>query len=105
MPVLLNYVTMDEDFIPYQENLIELFTDEIKADKILEFVNRHALKEKRWITRNKGLPLVVRRHYTNATFTQFNSVAEKYNTRRIVVHLSEEGIVSKETSRLFEQLK
>jgi hypothetical protein len=105
MPVLLNYVTMDEDFIPYQDQMFEMYTDEIKPQKIFEFINRHALKEKRWITTNKGLPLVVRNNYKNATFNQFNSVAERYSSRRIVVHLSEEGVVSQEISKLFEQLR
>jgi|LauGreDrversion4_2_1035121.scaffolds.fasta_scaffold507658_2 hypothetical protein len=105
MPVLLNYVTMDEDFIPFEDQLIELFTDELKPQKLFEFVNRHALKEKRWITRNKGLPLIVRNNYKNATYNQFNSVAERYSSRRIVVHLSEEGVVSQEISKLFEQLR
>jgi hypothetical protein len=105
MPILINYITMDEDFIPLQDYMMELFNDEVKPEKLLEFINRHALKEKRWVTRNKGLPLVVRRTYKNATFDQFKSVAESYNSRKIVVHLSEDGVVSQETSKLFEQLR
>ena len=50
---------MDEDYIPYHEPNVELFDDRIEIGMLIEFCKRHALKEKKWVLRNKGEPVFV----------------------------------------------
>jgi hypothetical protein len=105
MHVVINYITVDNDFIPYQDAQIEAFNDETTIDKLKEFIERNALKEKRWVLRNKGQPLWERKIYKNATLNEFKGIADNYEKRRIVVRLTEFGDIDAETVKLFNQLK
>ena len=102
MPVLINYITVDEDFIPYTDLIIEGFTS---ADLLIQFCERHALRQKRWISRNLNILSSKRSVYKNVTFDEISEISKKYENRRLVIHLSENGLIPENRVKLMENMK
>lgn len=104
LPVLINYITIDKDFIPYYEMNIELFTDDIVIHKVIEFCERHALSQKRWISKNLNVTLIKRNSFKNATYNEINNIIAHNEARKLVIHMSENGIIPDATIKFFEKL-
>lgn len=106
MPVLINYITVDEDFIPYTDLIIEGFTSPVtSADLLIQFCERHALRQKRWISRNLNILSSKRSVYKNVTFDEISEISKKYENRRLVIHLSENGLIPENRVKLMENMK
>lgn len=105
MPVVLNYVSFDEDHIHVGDEIIEIYRDTVDFYNLRSFMERHAFPEKKWMKIRRNETLFNRVFFKNVTINNLPELCQKHNSRRIVLHLSEDGSISKSIVKLFESLR
>ena len=105
MPIIMNYVTFDEDHIPVGDEIIEIYRDSPEYDNLKYFMERHAFPQKKWIKIRANETLYNRVLFKNCTIKDFKALSDKHYNRRLVVHLSENGSISNSIVKLIENLR